>query len=77
MAGAPACAVFLPALLLCVLLFPAQTPGQRGGEERRDPLTKEDAALLRGVVLGEGGLGSRHPVHPLYRSEHCSDLHPV
>lgn len=77
MAGAPAWAVFLPALLRRVLLFPAQTAAQRGGEEQRELLTRDDAALLHSVVLGEGCLGSRHLVLPLYRSEHSSNLHPV
>lgn len=55
MAGVLVCAVVLPALLCQVYWVPVQPPAQRGGEEWRDLLIREDAALQHGVVL-EGGV---------------------
>lgn len=55
MAGVLVCAVFLPALLCQVYQVPVQPLAQRGREEWRDLLTREDAALQHGMVL-EGGV---------------------
>lgn len=50
-AGVLVCAVFFPALLCQVYQVPVQPRAQRGSEEWRDLLTREDAALHHGVVL--------------------------